>query len=107
MQKSWRGCLRRGNDGRGISKKGFWSARRCFSTRRGERSFVLRAQHGGGMQRLVRLVLRIQPRSGAAIVSAEPGALGAELLCLRLIKVNQATGLAVRHARGGAGSFFR
>ncbi len=55
----------------------------------------------------LRLVLRIQPRSGAAIVSAEPGALGAELLCFRLIKVNQATGLAVRRARGGAGSFFR
>src|SRR6266567_9314737 len=40
MQKSWQGRWRRGNDGRGISKKRFWSARGAFQ--RGEESGALR-----------------------------------------------------------------
>ncbi len=62
MRKSWRGRLRRGNDGRGISKNEFWSAPRCLSTRRGERSFAWRAKHVDGVRCCCG---RGRPRSGA------------------------------------------
>ncbi len=62
MRKSYRGRLRRGNDGGGISKKEFWSAPRCLSKRRGERSCASRAKRAGGMRGSCG---RGRPRSGA------------------------------------------
>src|SRR6266446_4022880 len=78
MRKSYRGRLRRGNDGGGISKKEFWSAPRCLSTRRGERSFAWRAKHIDGVRCCCG---RGRPRSGQNQKGREPAPLTGKLLC--------------------------